>query len=1525
MQANRVSRRHVSVSGRRVLALLAGVASVVGAQQLTERPAVAQVANTNYFLDVNGTAAGFGLAAGGVYQWNGTNQYFNGTSAGTGGTIHADLIQNPVTGAGNPLTLSNIASGDYTVEVSGNRWLQRIDFQNNGTTTFTGAGTNPTLNIISGGNNSFIGAQGGGSQLVVFDSSLNINAYGPVAGFSAGGGGRTMRILGNFNRFDRGLMQVNFGVDAFTAGIFVAASNTSVVNTNGAVLNAFYLSTEGQAVSGTPRFSNYVSRKVSDQLSEITGQVGSTVANLGDVTSSTSNYNVNLATAGATLTSGTVNTANAVYTFTLGGNVTANTARFYNTLFLSGSAPGVADTGGYVVNLNGNTMASNGLLVIQQPLTVTGTGSLTAGSANELTIMAARNINIAANVVDNGNPVGLAIMGTRGGHQFFLSGANTFSGPIHVGNGTLNLASGAAAGLGSEIVLNQATLVAQQSMTVPHGIRASATTVNTVNATSATNTFTAGNVAIGRQARLTLTNGQFSVGTVTYNADTTLGQLLIGNNSSLAVAGGMAGPGLLQMGTSGQATNINTTSSISGPSTGWNGSYQQRGGTVTFAASVVTGNLTAFGVGSGVLNVNGTVNVSQQAFQDVIIGEQSGAAFTSATATFNIAPAAAFNIIGPTGTRRPINLANGAGSNEAFAFLNVSGSFVVDGNGGDFSFAGNPFRSNRSSIGTTVIESGGLISIGGTNTGNGNVYLAANNTATGGGSSALVTGTQQGTVTVKTGGILQTSRTITQAAPGTATGAASGTVIGNLTLDGGMLRGGGAANPNWVASTITKLAVTNNGGIFDSNGADLTIVKSIEPSVGGGTGGITKQGVGVLTVAAVNTHGGMTTVQGTTGNFAQSVLAVPAPTALGALSTVTLNQGSLRLLGGYGATFTHNLIANSTTTFNQLEVAAGGDNIAWTGTLTGSGNFYKAGPGRLVLPNINPGVPTYTGTLGVRNGTVDVLAGTTVNLLGRGIVGLGSNGAGANTMNWEGTGVWGSGTDSGSGLVLTQIHAVGDQNTFGSTLNILGGALTIKSGNDSAVATGGLLVATANITGQTVNATVDVSGGVLTLDGGWLQIGGSRDGFSGSSGSSSNTFVANGTMIVRGTGQVNVTANTAGVFLGQRSFATYDGTNQYLGSVTGTLDLRGGVFSTQAPITRFSGLSLTNATGTVIFDGGVLELASDNADVSAVAGLVRNGGAVLSAPVSVSDAVISSDLAADSGSTGGISKRGAGRITLSGNLSVAGNYLVEDGRLTVTRPLSIPTQTLTVDPGAIYDVAVDGYAAAGTRVGLDAASITVDTGGRVNVLAVDRSIAANHGVLITDVLDLTPVSGTTFGGTLDLANNNAILQGNAAGYATIRSMMRGGVLGTGGITSSTRGLGIGADAHATLAAVVNADAIFGLPLFSSFVGQPVTTSDVLVMYTYAGDTNLDGTLTTEDFNAVLNGFTNSLTGWENGDVNYDGVVDGSDWSLFINAYNYVLGGGLPFGDAGTGGAIPEPASASLLLLASTALLSRRRR
>jgi len=117
-----------------------------------------------------------------------------------------------------------------------------------------------------------------------------------------------------------------------------------------------------------------------------------------------------------------------------------------------------------------------------------------------------------------------------------------------------------------------------------------------------------------------------------------------------------------------------------------------------------------------------------------------------------------------------------------------------------------------------------------------------------------------------------------------------------------------------------------------------------------------------------------------------------------------------------------------------------------------------------------------------------------------------------------------------------------------------------------------------------------------------------------------------------------------------------------------------------------------------------------------------------------------------------------------------------------------------------------------------------------------------------------------------------------------------------------------------------------------WAGQTITGTDTLVMYTYAGDANLDGRINIDDYVRIDNGIAGNLSGWSNGDFNYDGKINIDDYTSFIdlNITNqgvpfYWLGSGIDGGGNAGVSAVPEPTGAAMLLVAGATLLFGARR
>jgi hypothetical protein len=208
-----------------------------------------------------------------------------------------------------------------------------------------------------------------------------------------------------------------------------------------------------------------------------------------------------------------------------------------------------------------------------------------------------------------------------------------------------------------------------------------------------------------------------------------------------------------------------------------------------------------------------------------------------------------------------------------------------------------------------------------------------------------------------------------------------------------------------------------------------------------------------------------------------------------------------------------------------------------------------------------------------------------------------------------------------------------------------------------------------------------------------------------------------------------------------------------------------------------------------------------------------------------------------------------------------------------------------------------------------------------------------------------PASGATYFGTLDLKNNDLIIQTNSpanaqAAYLNAVDQVRSGLgansdwTGT-GITSSTVAFDL---AHSgdmvsptpgitAIGVVMNADAGY-----TTFDGIAVDANSVLVKYTFLGDTDLEGQVTGFDEQIVTNNNDNGVTGggWISGDFGYQGAVNGFDQQQAVNnqisqsQYPFTSPAAVSSGAVGAG-SVPEPSSIVLLGLAALVAVGWRMR
>jgi len=421
-------------------------------------------------------------------------------------------------------------------------------------------------------------------------------------------------------------------------------------------------------------------------------------------------------------------------------------------------------------------------------------------------------------------------------------------------------------------------------------------------------------------------------------------------------------------------------------------------------------------------------------------------------------------------------------------------------------------------------NSGGLLTIstGGVNTNNKALTIDGSGNTTISGvvsSGGAITEAGSGTLTLSgtntfTGALTIQSGTLSIA---TINNVSSNGVLGNsataVTLGGSGTTGTLQYTGSTASSTKTFTMATGGTGVFNVTNSGTTLTLS---GVIGGSGNLTKNGPGTLTLSGTNTFSGVLTVE--TGNL--SVATINNASANGVLG----NSANAVVLGSSGATGTLQYTGSTASSTKKFTMATGGtgafqvDTAATTltlsGVIDGSGALLKAGAGTLSLTGAN----TYS------DGTT-VSAGT-LQLSGSGTLGSTSGALTVNggTLNLNGTNQ-GVGNLTGSGgTILNNATATNVTLTIGNNNGTGGNYAGVIANNTSGTGTVALT--------KTGTGTITLSGtntytGATTVSGGTLLVNGSTASGSAVSVNNSGTTLG-GTGTIGGTVAVGSGANLLG-------------------------------------------------------------------------------------------------------------------------------------------------------------------------------------------------------------------------------------------------------------------------------------------------------------------------------------------------------------------------------------------------------------
>jgi len=1470
-----------------------------------------------------------------------SNSYFDTTYSGSLSGSNGTLIKSGVgmltlTGSSSYSGYTQVSAGKLVVDSGGNiakTTLFYVGLNNgdNGTLTVKGTGlvttsdqiivgsnngSVGTFNVqdtanVTGGNHIQLGANGGAVGVLNLTSGTVAVSSGFFVGNSGIGymnqSGGVMKALGGYY-WHVGNNPGSFGSYSISGGSATQNFDTQIGYSG---VGALYVSGSGSLSGGSG--IGVGSQANSLGLADVSGGSlnvtwggvqltignsgtgvlnvrGGLVANTGGNASNTLSIGSQAGSAGTVnLISGTVSVMGVVggsgaSAFNFNGGTLQ--ARSGTSSFVSGltnayvySGGAVIDSQGYNITVPQSLLAASGTGVASIPVSASGSGYLaapivqiTGGSGSGATAIATISSGTISGItitnpgtgyspsdtltftLIGGNPASAAVLGTPiwqtntsggltklGAGSLTLTSANTYTGATSINAGTLQLGDGTSGhdgSIASASVVNQGTL--------NYNLFGNQTYAGAIS----------GSGALGKSGSGTL----ILAGSNTYSGPTTVstGTLQIGNggtSGSLATSGITDNSALLfNLGASGTAA---ANYAISGTGTVTkNGS-----GTVVLSASNSYTGATTSNAGILQVNAGGVIPGSQRM---VINGGTllvSGGVVNQPNLGFWIWSGANITLTGGT--------ISGAGGQY------FDGLGTWNQTGGVASYGGNVYLgygSNQQMIigGGTFSESTGTLSLGNNAA---SATLTINN-ANGGGTVTVPTlqfqGASSGTNTVNlNGGTLNVSNGINYSGSGGAV----------MNFNGGTFHAGGSFTPDASIRTVVK----SGGAMFDTGTNTLTLNGALAD--GGGGGGLTKIGSGMLILRGSNSYTGATSVNAGTLQLGDGTDGYDGSIA----SASVVNQGTLN----------YNLFGNQT----------------YAGAISGSGALGKSGAGILTFT----GSSSYSGTTAVHAGGMVVDSGGFITKSS--LLDVGQNNGDVGTLTVKGTGQ----VTTGSNSQIT----IGDNNGAIGTLNVQDAAQVTSAshiflGNNGGsvgvlkLTSGTVSVSSGFFVGNSGNGYMNQSGGVMKSLGGYYWHVGNNPGSFGSynisGGSASQNFDTQigysgaGALYVSGSGSfsegggiaVGSQANSLGLVdvSGGSLNVTWGSYQLTLGnSGTGVLNVRGGLVANTG-----GNASNTLTIGSQAGSAGTVNLISGTVSVMGVVGgsgastFNFNGGALQARGTS---SAFMSGLSQATVYSGGavIDSQGF-------NIAIAQPLLAASGTGVASIPLSASGSGYLAAP----IVQITGGSGSG------ATAIATISSGTISGITITNP---GTGYSPSDTLTFTlvggnPASSAVLGTPTWQTNTSGGLTKSGAGSLTLTSANT--YTGATSINAGTLQLGDGTDGHD------------GSIASASVVNQGTLNYNLIGNQTYAGTISGSGSLGKSGGGTLILAGSNSYSGATSinaGTLQLGDGTDGHDGSIasasVVNqgTLNYNLIGNQTYAGAISGSGSLGKSGAGTLILAGS--------